>query len=660
MQAELKQVVTASEKAADGSPVVVIGAGPVGVRAALEVLRMDPQRRVVMFGAEAWRPYNRVQLSSYLAGDVSQEEIEEDVAGFTESGRLNFIVDPVVAIDRFARTVTTSSGHQQSYQSLILATGSAPHVPAIPGVALSGVYTFRDLDDAQRLAARRLRSRRTVVIGGGLLGLEAARAMQRFNTHVLVVEHATHLMFNQLDVEGGQRLREHVESMGIEVITDDSVAAIEGEHRVDGLRLRSGDVIECDTVILATGIRPRTELALDAGLGIGRGVRVDDQLRTSDEFIFAVGECAEHRGTVYGLVAPGLEQAAVAAAAIDGRKAQYVGSINATRLKVLDLPVFSAGSIQDEGPDVRTLTFVEGGGVYRRLFLRHGRLAGALGLGDWPEARRIQDLIRKRARLPFWVLRRFGKIGWLSSDTEAADVASWPETALVCNCRAVSRGDLGKVMTSGCASVECLTQRTGAGGVCGSCRPLLAELLGAASRLEPVRLWGALLGAGLVGLVFLTLQYVLPSPAFVDSVQHSVQLREWLSDDLVRQVTGFTLAGLTLLVVLMSARKRMSWFKWGDFSGWRLLHVVASVLALGMVLVHTSANMGQGLNAWLLGLYLASAGLGAVLALQIAVEQRLKPKVARTARSALLWTHVLVVWPLPLLLVAHIVKAYWF
>lgn len=661
MQLNLTRTATPVIGPESSPPIVVVGAGPVGVQAALDVLHRDTFCHVVLFGAESWQPYNRVQLSAYLAGDITSAELEQDTAGFIESGRLEFVVDPVVSIDRIGKQVTTSSGWRQDYRYLVLATGSAAHVPNISGVDTPGVYTFRDLDDAQRLAARRLRSRCTVVIGGGLLGLEAARAMQRFNTHVVVIEHATHLMFNQLDSDAGRLLREHVESKGIEVITNESVAEIEGQYRVERVKLKGGRHVDCDTVVLATGIRPRIDIARDAGLSVGRGIRVDHELRTSDECIFAVGECAEYNDAIYGLVGPGLEQAAVAASIITGNRARYAGSINATRLKVLDLDVFSAGETRDEEAGLRSVSYSDGASIYRRLLLRHGRLVGVVSIGSWNETPLLQQQVAKRSRLSFLGLRRFRDTGALLGESTASDsVIDWPDSAVVCNCRQVTRGELGVAMGGGCKNIEALVSATGAASVCGSCRPLLGGLLGEMTRIAPVQLWLATLTVSLLAITFAVLQLSLPSPSFTDSVQSSIQLREWLSDTTIRQITGFTLAGVTALVALMSARKRVSWFKWGRFTHWRFLHVAASTLALGLVLAHTSASVGEGINRWLLVSYLGAAVVGIALSAQVALEHRFKPRIAKQSRSALLWAHVLLVWPLPLLLVAHVLKTYWF
>ena len=278
------------------------------------------------------------------------------------------------------------------------------------------------LSDAQRPFARRARSRRTVVLGGGLLGLEAARAMQRLNTQVWVIEHAPRLMANQLDDEGAALLQAQVEAAGIRVLTNARVKAVHGHGRVEGVALRGGERIDCDTVVVAAGIQPNVDLALASGLPAGRGIRVDDAVRTADPHIHAIGECAEHRGAVYGIVAPGFEQAAVAVHSLSGGRARYEGSLVATRLKVLDLPVFSMGQlgVAEGAGELRSASHGDAAGTsHRRTVTQRGRLVGALAVGACAEMSRLQEAVLARRRLMPWQLWRFRRSGSLWPAEEA-------------------------------------------------------------------------------------------------------------------------------------------------------------------------------------------------------------------------------------------------
>jgi len=649
--------------AAAEQPVVIVGAGPVGVRLAQALHRRDPVQPLVLYGAERWAPYNRVRLSSFLAGELGWDALTRDLAVPDAPPVATRFGCAVVAIDREAQTIFDAAGRVQPYSKLVLATGSTPHVPDIAGIRTAGVYTFRDVDDAQRLVARRVRSRCTVVLGGGLLGLEAARAMRRFHTEVIVVEQADRLMSLQLDAESAQRLRGHVEALGVRVILGDGVRGVAGETRVAGVRLRSGAEIACDTVIVATGIRPNVDLARRAGLAVGRGIQVDDRLRTSDPDVYAAGECAEHRGVVYGLAAPGLEQASVAAADIAGDAARYLGSTLATRLKVLDLPVFSIGRSRDEDrPDlaVRRWHFrARDGGAYARLATERGRLVGAIAVGAVPDVGRLQEAVARGRRVWPWQLWRFARTGSPWPEATPGDVGAWPANVAVCNCTGVTRGELGRAVAEGCATVAALAARTGASTVCGSCRPLLAALAGAGGPAEPARGWRTLAGAGVVALAAALALGLAVAIPYAATVQVPWQWDVVWRDGFWKQVSGFTVLALSVLALVLSLRKRIRRFRAGDFPLWRIAHALLGVATVAVLLVHTGGRLGANLNLALMLAFLGVLALGGAAGGVVALEHRLGARAARLRRTWT-WAHLAVFWPVPVLLGMHVLKTYYF
>jgi nitrite reductase (NADH) large subunit len=569
---------------------------------------------------------------------------------------------PVLDVDREAKVVTDAAGRHQPYSKLILATGSRPHVPDIPGVNLPGVFTFRDLDDAQKLAARRVRSRATVVIGGGLLGLEAARAMRRFHTEVWVVEHHDRLMYRQLDAACAEALVKHVRGEGIRVMLGDGpVQLLERGGRIAGVRLRSKWEIVCDTVVIAAGIRPNIDLALRAGLRVGRGIRVDDQLRTSDPDIFAAGECAEHRGEIHGLVGPGLEQAAVAAHVIVGGVAQYAGTPAASRLKVLNLPVTSVGEpAAEELPDLaREYVFRDAAGR-RKLVVRRGRLIGAVAVGQWAGLPRVQEAVMRQARVWPWQLWRFGRNGELWPPEDNVSVIDWPAGATVCNCTGVTRGRLGEALAQGCRSAQDLVSCTGASTVCGSCKPLLEELAGGGTQREPARGHRTLWAGGLAAVALALPLILLPGLPYPDSADLAWRWDLLWRDSVAKQASGFTLASLALVLGVLGLRKRWKKFAVGDFAGWRVVHALVGVLGLAALIVHTGGRTGQSLNLWLSVAMLGALLTGALGALAVSREHSLAPATARTLRRRINLWHVLHLWPLPVLLVFHVLKTYYF
>jgi nitrite reductase (NADH) large subunit len=377
--------------AASSRRIVIAGNGMAGARLADELRRSGGDRlEVVVVGAEPLPAYNRILLSAVLAGDKSVQDIYLPAA----VGEGAILGDAVAAIDRWRRCVATASGRTVSYDALVLATGSHPIVPAIAGTDLPGVVSFRDIQDVTAMIAAASGDRRAVVIGGGLLGLEAAEGLRRRCMPVTVVHLTASLMERQLDATAGRLLQESLERRGIAFELNAETIEITGADRVTGIRLKSGAELPADLVVLAIGIKPNVDLARAAGLTCNRGVVVDDAMRTSDPAIYAVGECAEHRGRSYGLVAPLWDQVAVCAARLAGdAEAAYAGSTVATNLKVTGVDVYSAGELTAEGGDEIVLRD-PARGVYRKLVLRGGRLAGAVLYGDASDGAWYTELVR--------------------------------------------------------------------------------------------------------------------------------------------------------------------------------------------------------------------------------------------------------------------------
>lgn len=645
-------------------PIVVVGNGVVGVRVVAELLERLPDIPVVLYGEELHPPYNRVRLSSWLAGELDQEALAQPLKrpfGTKLEERFGY---RVVRIDTEARQVVDNTGATQDYRTLILATGSSPFVPSIPGIDQSGVFTFRDMDDANRLIARRARSHHTVVLGGGLLGLEAARGMQPHNTRVTVVEHGDRLLGRQLDEDGAARLQADVAALGIQVIIGDGARAVLGNGRVEAVRLRSGRELPCDTLVVAAGIRPNIELAKQAGIAFGRGIRVDDAMRTSAPGIYAVGECAEHRDRVYGLVAPGLEQAAVAAANIAETESRYAGSVAACRLKVVGTPVFSMGPMgagEDTG-GARSFVYREAEkGVYRKILVKRHRLTGAIGIGDWPETVRLQTTIGRSERVWPWQVLRFRSTGRLWPEEESQGVAAWPAGAVVCQCTGVNRGTIREAVALGACSIADVSKSTGASTVCGSCKPLVQELLGGAAALEPVALHRTLLASALIALGGALLFFLAPSLPYADSVQHHWHWDVLWRDGLIKQITGFTVLGLFSVGLLLSLRKRTRALdRAGGFDAWRMAHVVLGIGVVAGLAAHTGFRLGNGLNFLLMLSFSAMVLLGAVSTGIIALEHRIGGVQASRLRRQSVWIHILLFWPVPVLLAWHVLKGYWY
>jgi nitrite reductase (NADH) large subunit len=377
-------------------PLVVIGNGMAAARFADELSKRALGRyAVAVVGEEPRLAYNRVLLSSVLAGEMASSDIELKPSGWWRDRGITLRYGcRASAIDTEKRSVTLADGESLAFSKLVFATGSLPIRPAIPGMNLPGVITFRDISDIWTIWHRAGSGDRVAVIGGGLLGLEAAYGLAKAGACVTVLHLMDRLMERQLDAQAARMLQRAVEAMGIEVILNADTAEIVGRDRVEAVALKDGRTIEADAVVVAIGIRPSADLARDAGIGVKRGIVIDDSLATNIDGIHAIGECAEHRGICYGLVEPAHEQARVLAERLSGHDARYAGSVLATNLKVSGVNVFSAGDFLG-GDDTEEIILSDPGlGLYKKLVVADGRLTGAVLFGDTADGLWYFDLIR--------------------------------------------------------------------------------------------------------------------------------------------------------------------------------------------------------------------------------------------------------------------------
>ncbi|MES2895628.1 MAG: nitrite reductase large subunit NirB [Pseudomonadota bacterium] len=463
---------------------VVIGNGMAGCRAIEEVLKRDPTRyEITVFGAEPRVNYNRIMLSPVLAGEKTFDEIViNDVAWYADNAITLHSGRKVTRIDPAAKVVEAEGGLSLAYDRLILACGSDPVRLPLPGADLEGVVTFRDLDDVEAMVAAAERGGRAIVIGGGLLGLEAAYGLVRRGMGATVIHLMDVLMERQLDESAGFLLREALAERGVETVLGAHSEAILGENgRVAGLKLKDGTVIPGDILVMAVGIRPATGLAAAAGIVCGRGVVVDDQMRTSDPAIFAIGECAEHRGVAYGLVAPIWDMCRTLGEVLTGADATYEGSLLQTRLKVSGVDVFSAGKFGG-GEGCEDVVFRDAGrGVYKRVVIEDGKVAGAVLFGDAADGGWYFDLMRTGADVA--ELRDTLIFG--QAITEAlrgvdprSAVAAMPDSQEVCGCNGVCKGAItGAIAELSLTTLDGVRAHTKASASCGSCTPLVEQLL---------------------------------------------------------------------------------------------------------------------------------------------------------------------------------------
>jgi nitrite reductase (NADH) large subunit len=464
---------------------VVIGNGMAGGRLLEELVARGAgeQYAITVFGEEPGGCYNRILLSDVLngardAGDIWLNSLE----WYAQNGITLHAGDRVTAIDRGQCTVHSASGREIAYDHLVLATGSRPFVPPLDGLRLEdgsekpGVFVFRTLEDCRRIAGWATKSRRAAVIGGGLLGLEAARGLVEHGVEVHVIHQAGHLMNQQLDAEAGSMLAARIRAMGIHLHLGRTTMAVGGEEQVAELRFAEGEPLACDMVVVACGVRPNVELARDCGLAVERALLVDDQLRSlSDPKVSGVGECVEHRGVTYGLVAPLWEQAAVLADALTGGERRYEGSKTITRLKVMGVELSAMGAMEAETEDDEIVRFSERGrGIYKKLIVREGRLAGAILLGDATRAPYLIQAFDRGTPVPE---ERAALLFDLGGAARSHTLEEMTDDSIVCHCNQVCKGDIAECVRGGGDSLPAVMRTTRAGAGCGSCKSLLRELI---------------------------------------------------------------------------------------------------------------------------------------------------------------------------------------
>ncbi|WP_342566162.1 nitrite reductase large subunit NirB [Paenibacillus sp. FSL R7-0345] len=462
---------------------VLVGNGMAGVRAIEHLLKLAPEAyEITIFGTEPHPNYNRIMLSSVLAGGADLNDIIiNDLEWYRSNGIRLYTGHTVTSIDTVNRKVKTDKGVEAGYDELILATGSNPFMLPLPGADKEGVIAFRDIKDTQIMQETAKTHRKALVIGGGLLGLEAARGLLHLGMEVSVVHINQYIMERQLDEAASVMLQKELEAQGMKFLLKKQSEAILGKKRVKGLLFADGEVAETDLIVMAVGIKPNVELARGSGIDVNRGIIVNDYMETSISGIYAVGECAEHRGIAYGLVAPLYEQGAVLAKRLAGAQTEgYAGSVTSTKLKVSGVDVFSAGQFIEQ-PGSRSLRYQdEIEGVYKKLVIKEDKLVGAVLFGDTSDGAPLFSIIKNGENIK-------GKekelLLGISSDALGSTkgnnrLEAMADDEIICGCNGVSKGAIAEAIQSGgCTSVGDIKACTKASASCGGCKPMVEGLL---------------------------------------------------------------------------------------------------------------------------------------------------------------------------------------
>ena len=463
---------------------IVIGNGMAGMRAIEELLKLEPSLYdITVFGNEPHPNYNRIMLSPVLAGDKQVDDIIlNPLEWYRDNGITLHTGNAVTEIDRVGQYVIDAAGDSHQYDRLLVATGSTPFMIPVPGADKQGVIGFRDIKDVDTMLEYAANHSRAVVIGGGLLGLEAANGLRTRGMEVTVVHLLDSLMERQLDKPAAALLKATLEERGLNFLMQAQTAEILGEGHVTGVRLADGREVAADLVVMAVGIRPNVTLAKDAGIHCERGIVVNDTMQTFDPKIYAVGECVQHRGECYGLVAPLFEQARVAANHLAqigiGR---YEGSVTSTKLKVTGVDLFSAGEFNESGGDETLVLQDPAQGVYKKLVIRDNRIRGAVLYGDTMDGTWYFTLLREETDISaFRGTILFGQhdIGDAGHGDASASVMALPAGAEICGCNGVCKGDIvDAIGKKGLFTLEEVRAHTKASSSCGSCTGLVEAIL---------------------------------------------------------------------------------------------------------------------------------------------------------------------------------------
>ena len=456
---------------------VMIGNGMAGVRTIEEILKRSPEQfEITIFGQEPHPNYNRIKLSNILQGDTSFEEIIINPFDWYKENNIQLYTgETITRIDSNRKLVISDQGREVEYDELIIASGSNSFILPIPGADKLGVTGFRDIRDCEMMIKSAQEYKKAVVIGGGLLGLEAARGLLNLGMKVDVVHLMPSLMERQLDPIASSLLKDELEAQGMKFLMEKETVEIIGDERVAGLRFKDGSLVPADLVVMAIGIKSNTNVAKNSGIYVNRGIVVNDFMETNVPNIYAVGECAEHREVVYGLVAPLYEQGKVLAERICGiETTPYEGSVTGTQLKVAGVDLFSAGEIFEDGTTKSIMVYNEFEGIYKRVLVRDNRIVGIVLYGDTKDSTRLFRMLTKKEDITGISIFE----SQCSGEGGNGDIASMPNDELVCGCNGVTKGVIVEaIKAQGLTTLDQVSHCTNAGRSCGRCKPMVNDIL---------------------------------------------------------------------------------------------------------------------------------------------------------------------------------------
>ena len=645
--------------------VTIVGHGMVGhyfCEALLRARAKKSKLAIRIIGDEARLPYDRIRLSQSLASPEAKVEELRPESWYAEQD-VEFIQgDRVFEIDSEKKRLLTRNGKYYSYDSLVIASGSKPRVPNIPRIHNPNGFTYRSARDLEQIEKRLPEAKNAIIIGGGLLGLEAAYALSQRGCKSTVFEIARWPMPRQLNEAAGEFLKNSFQKLGIDIHTNKNTVSITAEG--DGLIVETSDGNDtwCDLCIVATGDQANSEFveACGAKVGVQGGIIINSNLETSIPDIYAIGSCAMYQGTRYGLVAPGYAMADVLAQRLNGVDTTYAGNTLSSRLNVGPLEVATFGSYLDEG---RTGEY-SSDEAYRFISLDKGNLQGAITIGKWEQSAGLESAVQSKTRIAARSLRQFPTTGDIPEILPDTDSDLWPDNAIVCSCTGTTCGKLKLLMSEGNNTAASLGTACRAGTVCESCIPQLKQLTGELNNADaPAQpaikksIW--MLAMSAFAIAIIAAFWAIPGINPTDTVQSAMyKLSRLWNDSFTKQVTGYSIAGASALSLLVSMRKRVKWFRWGAYQFWRNLHTTLGLTTLIGLFFHTGFSLGDNLNFWLITTFLILNTTGALVAVALSQEHKFQGPRGRQIRFLATTIHMALLWPYIALLGIHIAKVY--
>ncbi len=640
--------------------VVIIGNGMVCMHFLRKCIQynLNKEFKLLVIGEEVQPAYDRIHLTDLFQLKDEKELWLEDFDWYATHQIALVTREQVVHINKDKNIIGTSSGREIEYNYLIFATGAYPFVPPVRGKKHEGVFTYRNISDLISIKNYSQNCSKIMVIGGGFLGIEIAKTMLDLGKDVTIVCNANNLMARQLSDEPAEILKNLILAEGVHILFKKRITHIRRNGSLVA-KFSDGSTLPSDVIIFTAGIRPRDELAKLAALDchIEGGIKVNDNLETSSSNIFAMGDCVVHNNTRYGLASPGYQMADVIISQLRGKKAKFQGADQSTTLKFFGIELAMYGDFLSDSTHLIWKTETQ----YRRLVTEKGKLIGVLSIGPWKELGEIQAYINTKTTLKPKEIKNFQSMGSLQLGKDKS-VQNWAANAVVCSCRGVTKGEICSLIEKGVCDFKDISSQTSASTVCGTCKPLIEELIDPSSTAVPEKAsWKLLAFLSGFSLVFSILYFLLPELPFSESVQTELfKLEAYWKETEWKQISGFSLLGTILVSLFMSLRKRLQWFKKFKFQILRAIHALLALIAIAVFALHSGLRFGTGLNMFLNVLFVLSCVAGAFSGLSVAFESYKTSPFSKSLKGSVVLVHILGTWMFPAMLVFHILTSYYY